>query len=234
MKIADFNIRATPPQRSKRVKADLELAMALGQLVYCWQELGKFARYVRVLKAVFTRDRWRHLFEGKRNIITIRRRRFHVLEMRSKVLSPAAPWLPQPKRIANAVLLKDKLTDAVDWVVNFHQTNGAKNPRWFPRKIKEARQRRWHDEVEDMTDFIAELLAYCEAPVWLCADSNSPHMPTLHKDQLDLVSDAPMHISLVRPGGAGPQRVRRAKIAVDRLNTDHGALMVEEQGARQP
>ena len=177
MKLADFNIRATPPQRSKRVREDLELALALGLHVYCWQELGKYKRYIRILKRVFGRDRWRHLFEGKRNIITLRRKRFHVLDTRTKLLSKAAGWLPQPKRLANAVLLRDKYTGDVDWVVNFHLTNGAKNRRWFPRRIKEARVNRWLDEVDDLRAFVAELLEVCDAPVWLCADRTADGCP---------------------------------------------------------
>lgn len=218
MRLANFNIRATPRMRARRVRQDLRVARATDARVINWQELGKYASYKKILHEVFApRNGWVHLHLDTPTIQSVNTNHFKVLRHFSVKLTKGDRRLPQPPRYTNVVVVEDKHTGLVIAVLDSHFANG-KYKRLLPKWNRKARARLWDTQFYGTCDIVHEL--HDEGlHVTGSGDYNDRDFPKFHPDQVDVVKADVTKIWYV----PAPNRQLYAKdvITIKNLWTDH-------------
>ena len=226
MRLANFNVRATPPMLSRRVRADLRVAKDTRAKVITWQELAKLRRYRRLLREVFpVSEGWWHYHLKRRCAITVNHQAYDVLRVRPHRLSKGRALIPQPSRWANEVVLRSHVFDDYDVaVLSVQLTNGGYNGRRRPEWNRRARQRLWDGQYEKLVE-IVDRLHEEGLDVVVTGDLNRHRVRRLHKEQVDVVMDGVMHMLYIPAAGHRIERRHAMAIPEHLLFTDHAGLV---------
>lgn len=225
MRIANFNIRATPPMSSGAVRHDLRLARDLNPDVVCWQELGRWTRYRRMLGQEFTtRNGWLHFHARRRNLVSVNTDVLRVLRSRSVRLTRGNAVLPQPARFTNEVVVVPRLLDRHKVaVLCSHFDNGAYNGRWRPEWNRKLRRRRWDKQFEVTREMVHRL--HEEGITVLGAgDYNRRNLERFHPEQVWLSERGIMKMWMVPAPGVRGSTTQRLVVEDYALRTDHPGL----------
>lgn len=227
MRLANFNIRANPPMRRRRVRADLRVAHDTRARVLCWQELAKLPWYRSILKQVFpAREGWVHLHLKHRNATSVDTEVFRIVRTRQHRLTGGNPLLPQPARWTNETVIQSLIFDEyLVAVLNSHFDNGGYNGRWRPGWNRRARQKRW-DRQFGKTQRLVHRLHEEGLDVVGSGDYNRERMPKFHPDQVWLLENGIMKMWVVPAAGARTRSIDPVTIAERALFTDHPGMVV--------
>lgn len=226
MRLANFNIRATPPMRRRHVRADLRVAKDTRAKIFTWQELAKLPWYRTILKQIFpVQEGWLHFHLKHRCATTVNARAYDVLRVRTHRLTKGRALIPQPARWCNEVVLRSLVFDEYDVaVLNAQFTNGGYNGRPRPEWNRALRRKLWDAQYEAVVGLVDELHEE-GLDVLLTGDLNRHRIRRFHKDQVDVLVDGVMHLVYI-PAAGHTVEVRDAVAIAERLLfTDHAGLV---------
>jgi hypothetical protein len=225
VRVANFNIRATPPMRAQRVRSDLRVAKALLASVVFWQELGKIPWYRRILRTIFpTAEGWRHFHLDRRTAISVDTDRCTVRWELSHKLTGGDARLPQPSRYTNEVVVEYGPLDQKEAaLLSSHFDNGGYNGRWRPDWNRKIRRRRWDVQFAETREIVRE---HHEAGRWVYGgmDINRRRPPKFHPKQEWLAVDEVSALYCVPPPGVELKVSDVVVIPEHGLFTDHAGL----------